>query len=260
MAFRRSPALGVACLAALGVSAVGPASAQERSASSRDVRGVLELFTSQNCGDCPPVGAAAARLGAAPDLVVLAYHVDYWDYAGPKDQLADRRNTDRQKSYAKRLKLGALVTPQVVVNGQKAVDGGDEAALAKALKDAPFGCAKLGGEVVMRTQGDTLRIEARAPGADPARPAPILVLVTYAERVETTMPDEGNGGTRRVDHHPVRDWRVLGSVDRDAIEVEMPLGLLTENDGERTGLAALLQAVGADNKPGPIIAAAALEF
>lgn len=260
MASRRLPALGVACLATLGLPAASPAAAQERSVSSRDVRGVLELFTSQNCGDCPPVGAAAARLGAAPDVVVLAYHVDYWDYAGRKDQLADRRNTDRQKSYAKRLKLGALVTPQVVVNGQKAVDGGDEAALAEALKEAPFGCATLGGEVVMRTRGDTLRIEARAPGADSAQPAPILVLVTYAERVETPVPGEAAGEARRVDHYPVRDWRVLGSVDRDAIEVEMPLGMLTENDGERTGLAALLQAVGPDNKPGPIIAAAALEF
>jgi hypothetical protein len=74
------------------------------------------------------------------------------------------------------------------------------------------------------------------------------------------VPGDAAGHVRRVDHYPVRDWRVLGSVDRDAIEVEMPLGMLTENDGERTGLAALLQAVGPDNKPGPIIAAAALEF
>lgn len=260
MAPRRLSAFGLLGLAGLCLPTVLSAGAQERSVSSRDVRSVLELFTSQSCGDCQPAEALAARLGAAPDVVVLAYHVDYWDYTGWKDQLADRRNTERQKSYAKRLKLGALATPQVVVNGRLAVDGGDERALAAALKDAPFACTQIGGEVTMRTEGDVLRIEARAPGADPARPAPILVLVTYSQTVETALPGDDAAGAKLVDHYPVRDWRILGSVDRDAIEVEMPLGMLTGDDADRAGLAAILQAVGTDNRPGPIIAAAALEF
>ncbi len=231
--------------------------------SSRDVRAVVELFTSQSCRDCPPAGELAARLGAAPDVVVLAYHVDYWDYTGWKDQLADRRNTDRQKSYAKHLKLGALVTPQVVVNGRKAIDGGDERAVERALLEAPLaGQSPAEGEIRMRTQGDALHIEASAPPTAAGRHPPVLVLVTYSDKVETPVSDGTDGDRTLVDHYPVRDWRVLGSVDRDAIEVEMPLGMLTDGDGDggRTGLAALLQTVGADNKPGPILAAAALEF
>ncbi|WP_279481138.1 DUF1223 domain-containing protein [Aureimonas sp. SK2] len=235
--------------------------AQDRSASSREVSGVLEFFTSQSCVDCRPAGAVAARLGSAPGVVVLAYHVDYWDYTGWRDQLADRKNTERQKSYAKRLKLGALVTPQVVVNGRRAVDGGDEEAVASAMAETPLGASTATGEIRMRRQGNALHIEAKASGGEPGRPAPVLILVTYSERVETAVP-EGETGGIRVDHFPVRDWRILGSVDRESIEVEMPLGLLAEdNDGKgRTGHAAILQMVGTDNKPGPILAAAALEF
>ncbi len=228
--------------------------------TSREIRSVLELFTSQSCRDCPPAGALAARLGAAPDIVVLAYHVDYWDYTGWKDPLADRRNTDRQKSYAKRLKLGALVTPQIVVNGRKAVDGGDERALQQAVAETPLETAQAIGEIRMSTQGDALHIKASAPHADPSRPPPVLVLVTYAQKVVTSVSKGEDTGETLVDHYLVRDWRVLGSVDREAIEIEMPLGMLTGSEGDRIGLAALLQAVTVDNKPGKILAAAALEF
>lgn len=253
MAARRLSLLGL-----IGLALAGPSMAEERSVSSRQVRGVLELFTSQSCRDCTPAGAIAARLGSTPDVVVLAYHVDYWDYTGWRDTLADRRNTDRQKGYAKRLKLGTLVTPQVVVNGRRAVDGGDEAALARAIAETPLGQAPTAAEIRMRRQGDALHIRASAPGADPARP-PVLILVTYSERVETPVPD-GDAARTLVNHYPVRDWRILGSVDGEAIDVEMPLGMLAEDGSGRTGLAALLQMVGTDNKPGPILAAAALEF
>lgn len=259
MASCRLSASGLFALAVLALATASPSAAQDRSVSSRDVRGVLELFTSQSCRDCPPASEIAMRLGAASDVVVLAYHVDYWDYTGWRDPLADRKNTDRQKAYAKRLKLGALVTPQVVVNGRQAVDGSDERAVAKAMTQSPLGTPEASGEIRMRTQGDALHIQASAADVDPERP-PILVLVTYSERVETIVSHGAQAGRTLVDHYPVRDWRILGSVDQNAIEVDMPLGLLTEDGAGRMGLAALLQSVGADNKPGPILAAAALEF
>ncbi|WP_168990487.1 DUF1223 domain-containing protein [Aureimonas flava] len=260
MTSRRSVALGFLSLAGLALAAAPPALAGDRSVSSRDVRGVLELFTSQSCRECRPAGAVVGRLGTAPDIVVLAYHVDYWDYTGWRDKLADRRNTARQKAYAKRLKLGALVTPQVVVNGRQALGGADERALAQAMAETPLGSAQAAGEIRMRTQGDALHIRASATGGEAGRSPPILVLVTYSERVETVVPGAMPAGRTLIDHFPVRDWRILGSVDGAPIELEMPLSLLVGDGDGRTGLAALLQAVGADNKPGPILAAAALEF
>src|SRR5579863_1999361 len=40
---------------------------------------VVELFTSQGCSSCPPAEALLRQLGQRPDIVALAFHVDYWD-------------------------------------------------------------------------------------------------------------------------------------------------------------------------------------
>ena len=53
-------------------------------------RAVLELFTSQGCSSCPEADARLHELAATPDVIGLAYHVDYWDYLGWKDTLAKR--------------------------------------------------------------------------------------------------------------------------------------------------------------------------
>ena len=50
---------------------------------------VVELFTSQGCSSCPPADAILADLARRPDVVALTFPVDYWDYLGWKDTLAD---------------------------------------------------------------------------------------------------------------------------------------------------------------------------
>ncbi|WP_182086019.1 DUF1223 domain-containing protein [Aureimonas sp. ME7] len=248
-----------ACLLSVGLLAGGVrlALAQETEATSRDVRGVVELFTSQGCPECPPADALIARQGRTQGIVALAYHVDYWDYIGWQDPLAARKNAERQKAYAKRLKLGTLATPQIVVNGDTVLDRPDDRALVRLLEANP---PEADAEVRLTIRDETLQIEARTAQVRPGAPAPVLMLVTYADRVETAVTRGENEGRVLVDHHPVRDWRLLGMVDEETMRVDMPLALLAEPDGRRTGLAALLQVVGEDKKPGRILAAAALEF
>ena len=58
-------------------------------------KAVVELFTSQGCGSCPPADQLLSELASSGDVVALAYHVDYWDYLGWRDTLASADNTAR---------------------------------------------------------------------------------------------------------------------------------------------------------------------
>ena len=40
---------------------------------------VIELFTSEGCSSCPPAEAYLGELALRPDVLALAFHVDYWE-------------------------------------------------------------------------------------------------------------------------------------------------------------------------------------
>lgn len=256
-------ALTIGFLAFATIVRPGPALAGDSTATSRGVSGVVELFTSQGCASCPPADKLLARL-SGPGIVALAYHVDYWDYIGWEDPLGSRNNVERQKTYAKRLRTGALTTPQAVVNGVAAVAGGDEAAIRRILETEPLaGGPGSGGtvpEVRLETQGDTLHVFARSGPLAPGDRPPVLIFVTFIDETRTAVTRGENTGHELVNTHAVRDWRVVGTVTDEDMRIDMPIGLLADPDGLRTGCAALLQAVGPGNKPGRILAAASLEF
>ncbi|XP_022976560.1 uncharacterized protein LOC111476918 [Cucurbita maxima] len=104
---------------------------------------VVELFSSQGCATSPEAEVLISRLGRgdfeleAP-VLVLAYHVDYWDYMGWKDPFGHSQWTVRQKAYVEALGLDTMFTPQVVVQGRKQAVATDEASLLAMIKDAPI--------------------------------------------------------------------------------------------------------------------------
>jgi hypothetical protein len=58
-------------------------SAGDLRAQSSSPRGpaVVELYTSQGCSSCPPADALLGELSQMPNVLALAFHVDYWDSA-----------------------------------------------------------------------------------------------------------------------------------------------------------------------------------
>ncbi|MFL6789624.1 MAG: DUF1223 domain-containing protein, partial [Bradyrhizobium sp.] len=65
-----------------------------------DPRAVVELFTSQGCSSCPPADKIIGELAKDPSVIALSMPIDYWDYLGWKDTLADSRFSARQKAYS----------------------------------------------------------------------------------------------------------------------------------------------------------------
>jgi len=98
---------------------------------------VVELFTSEGCSSCPPADALVARIEketADKPVYILAYHVDYWDRLGWKDQFSSAAFSNRQSEYARYLHLNSVYTPQIVVNGKTEFVGSEEGTLRNAIR------------------------------------------------------------------------------------------------------------------------------
>ena len=83
---------------------------------------LLELYTSQGCSSCPPAERWLNAYVDSEDLwtktVPVAFHVDYWDYLGWKDSLADSAHAERQRDYARAGRTRTVYTPGMFANGR----------------------------------------------------------------------------------------------------------------------------------------------
>ncbi len=82
---------------------------------------IIELFTSQGCSSCPPADKFVTEMSrdkGYKDVLVLGFHVDYWDYLGWKDPYSSKVFSDRQRAYARRTGRSTIYTPQIIVQGR----------------------------------------------------------------------------------------------------------------------------------------------
>lgn len=144
-----------------------------------------------------------------PDIVALAFHVDYWDYIGWRDPFASRETTERQRAYARVLKQRYVYTPEMVVDGIGHDTGRDrapiEALLAKAQARSPRRATptlsrSIGGPLTIKL--DSFPLEGRT--AD-------VTLAIY-DRRHTTPVRSGENQGRMIENFNV--VRQLERVDR----------------------------------------------
>src|SRR5438067_3710498 len=147
---RWSGALGVCAIVAI----VRPAHA--------DPRAVVELFTSQGCSSCPPADKIIGELAKDPSVIALSMPIDYWDYLGWKDTLADARFSARQKAYSHMRGDRDVYTPQVIVNGAAHVIGSDRARIEGAIKDTGKADKVMSLPVTMSLSGKQLTVSVAA--------------------------------------------------------------------------------------------------
>lgn len=98
---------------------------------------VVELFTSEGCSSCPPADELVAKIekeSKDKPVYILAFHVDYWDRLGWKDQFSNADFSKRQRDYARYLHIQGVYTPQIVVNGETEFVGSQEGTLRDAIR------------------------------------------------------------------------------------------------------------------------------
>jgi hypothetical protein len=219
-------------------------------AFAADVKGqpkaVLELFTSQGCSSCPPADALLKKVDARPDIIALAYHVDYWDYIGWTDTFGAKANTDRQRAYAAAWGSNNIYTPQLVVNGRKDVVGSNSGAVQGAIDQASLGIP------VSLTSADGM-LDVSIDGKPGAAESGVW-LVTYIDRADVTVERGENAGQKLGYTQVVTGRHILGMWDpQSGAHLKLPLDeVLT---GPSNGAVILVQGE-KGGLPGPIMGAA----
>jgi hypothetical protein len=237
MSFIRRSGLTVLLLAVAGGACAGEAP-----------KVVVELFTSQGCSSCPPADELLANLASHEDVVALSLPVDYWDYLGWKDTLAERMFTTRQKGYGEVRGDRHVYTPQAVVNGLRHAVGSDGAAVQEAADKV-----RADGHFVALAadeHGPTIRIHV-PEGVAPAAGATVYFL-PLRKRSEVAIGRGENGGRKATYVNVVRDIVPLGVWNGAAQTFEIPASTARTRDAD--AFVAILQE-GTREKPGAILGA-----
>ncbi|TQV66136.1 DUF1223 domain-containing protein [Exilibacterium tricleocarpae] len=195
---------------------------------------LLELYTSEGCSSCPPADKWLSQLRRAPglwtEIVPVAFHVDYWNYLGWRDQLADSRFSERQRRYRRSGGVKSVYTPGFVVGGREWRGWFQRRPLPQA-EPAPVG-------VLAVTVTDN-RYRAQFTRADGVAARPLELYVALLGMDLKTDIKRGENRGRRLTH----DFAVLGLSRRPAGEAWT--GTLPQRDpGGSYGLAAWVSPVG----------------
>jgi len=228
------------------VAFVACASAATLSVGHAQTRAVIELFTSQGCSSCPAADKLVGEFANDPTLVTMSLPIDYWDYLGWKDTLADPRNTARQRGYSKVRADREVYTPQAVVNGSYHVLGSDRALIEKVIAKSrqntsalslPVSLSVTGGKLAATFAGDGRAVEVWCIGV--------------AKAVTVAIGRGENKGKTVTYHNVARSWRKLTSSDGKTWSLP-----LDEIEGEGVNRAAVIVQGGTIEKPGLIFGAA----
>jgi hypothetical protein len=197
----RRVALSTVLAVAASMSTIG-------ASASEQVRGVVELFTSQGCSSCPPADQVLGELAQDPSIVALSLPIDYWDYLGWKDTLAKPRHTARQRGYAHVRGDREVYTPQVVVNGAVHVLGSDRNAIERAIAKTSQAAAAMSVPVKLALSGDALAVTVMPSANESPHGEVWLCALTKSLPVEIGRGE--NHGRTIAYHNVVRRWLKLG--------------------------------------------------
>ena len=170
---------------------------------------VVELFTSQGCSSCPPADKYLGELAKRPDVMALAFHIEYWNYIGWPDPYSKPWATRRQRDYSAKLKQRFVFTPEIVVQG--AAEGvGSERETIEALIRAAEAKPLPHPDLKLRWREDGALIVDVGDGPSPVGTPATVWLLGYDHMHTTQILAGENEGKTAWDHHPVRSFRRLG--------------------------------------------------
>jgi hypothetical protein len=221
------------------------------SARADPPRAVVELFTSQGCSSCPVADRLLGELARDPAVLAMSLPVDYWDYLGWKDTLADPLHTARQRGYAQVRGDREVYTPQAVINGTVHTLGSDKSAIDAAILATKADPSTLSLPVKLSVSADRLDVTIPAGSRSPAGGE--VWLCELAKSVPVAIARGENGGHTVIYHNVVRRWLRLGEWDGAEHSFSVPTAGFAENGIDT--LAVIVQ-TGTLDRPSKMLGAA----
>jgi hypothetical protein len=216
-----------------------------------DPRAVVELFTSQGCSSCPAADKVLGDLARDPSLIALSLPIDYWDYLGWKDTLADTRFSARQRAYSHMRGDREVYTPQAVVNGTVHVLGSDRAGIEEAATRTHGDGEVMSVPVSINQANSALNVTV-AEGHGPIAHGEVWVCAV-SKAVAIRIGRGENRGREVTYHNVVRNWLKVGDWTGKAGSWSVPL----ENiKSEGVDAAVVYVQDGNRDRPGPMLGAA----
>jgi hypothetical protein len=183
---------------------------------------VVELFTSQGCSSCPAADKVLGELAKDPNVIAISLPIDYWDYLGWKDTLADSRFSARQKAYSKMRGDRDVYTPQVVVNGSTHVIGSDRAQIDGAI-DTTRKNDVMSVPVSMTLSGKQINVSVAASSKGPAARHGEVWICSVSKSVPISIGRGENRGREVTYHNVVRNLLKVGDWNGTAVNWTVPL-------------------------------------
>ncbi len=235
-----SGALGICAI----IAVIRPAHAEPRA--------VVELFTSQGCSSCPPADQIIGDLSKDPSIIALSMPIDYWDYLGWKDTLADSRFSARQRAYSRVRGDREVYTPQVIVNGSTHVIGSDRAGIERAIGKADKGPGVMSVPVTMSLSGKQINVSVAASKESTVSHGEVWIC-SIAKSVPIAITRGENRGQQVTYHNVVRNLLKGGDWTGRPESWTVPIENLTRDGVD--GAVVYVQD-GSREKPGPMLGAA----
>jgi hypothetical protein len=238
---RWSGALGVCAI----IAVIRPAHAEPRA--------VVELFTSQGCSSCPPADQIIGELAKDPSVIALSFPIDYWDYLGWKDTLADKRFSARQKAYSQVRGDRNLYTPQVIVNGSKQVIGSDRASIEGAMMETSKADAVMSVPVTMSLSGKLLNVSVAASKVPSAAAHGEVWICSVSKAIPIMIGRGENRGQEVTYYNVVRNLLKVGDWNGTPGSWTVPIENISR---EGVDAAVVYVQHGSREKPGAMLGAA----
>jgi len=214
---------------------------------------VVELFTSQGCSSCPPADKVIGELAKDPSVIALSMPIDYWDYLGWKDTLADSRFSARQKAYSHVRGDRNVYTPQVVVNGAAQAIGSDRASIESAIGATRKTDPVMSVPVSMKLMDKQLNVSVAASKPGTGASHGEIWICAVSKAVPISIGRGENRGHEVTYHNVVRNLLKVGDWNGTAGSWNVPLENISR-DG--VDAAAVYVQDGSREKPGAMLGAA----